>query len=63
MEENKCAGYTGFLDGFLSFEILEHLNDPSWGDRNSLPFNHLYKFKSFFEEDIVLDAILMFCAV
>lgn len=56
--ESECVWYTGFLDGFICFEILEYLNEPDGEINQYVLLNHLYLFKKLFDVHIQGDALI-----
>lgn len=56
--ESECVWYTGFLDGFICFEILEYLNEPDWTINQYILLNHLYLFKKLFNVHLQCDVLI-----
>lgn len=45
----KCIWYTGFMDAFLCFELLEHANIRLKHSETIIPLNHLFLFRWLFD--------------
>lgn len=49
----KCIGYTGFMDAFLCFELLENANTHLKHSETCIPLNHLFYLRSLFDHNFL----------